>query len=418
MIKILRNRHIMAIKNYPLNATQIKNLKPKTALYQVSDASSGLLLMIYPTGVKSWIFSYKHPRTGKRITKKSFGQYPAIGLKQARTIRDEFKALLAQGIDPYEYREKQSQESEKQEETLETLAYKWIEWKAEKDKLKPQTKQRTIRRLEIHLFPRFRGCKITDIEIGDSIERLKDMQALSGDQLYRVIGNFIEIMTFARFMQLVKYNPIADLKQAFSYPVATHQPTIEPQALPEFLVELEKSDRHYETKQLVKFQLLTMLRPKEATLVEWSDIDWENRILTLPKEKMKGGKNAHRVALNTQALAILEEMKKFNGHRKYIFCCRTNRNEKPANSQTVNNAIKKLAGGKYKGILVSHGLRSIASTYLHERFTTEYQVVESCLAHVDTNSVKTSYHRGDYLERRFQIMQEWGNYVESCSRSR
>ncbi|WGE51324.1 tyrosine-type recombinase/integrase [Actinobacillus equuli subsp. haemolyticus] len=403
----------MAIKNYPLNDTQIKNLKPQTSVFQVSDGSSGLLLRIYPSGVKSWIFSYIHPVTRKRITKKSFGKYPEISLAQARKIRDEFKSLLVQGIDPYEYKANQLKAKEKEEETLETLAYKWIEWKAEKDKLKEDTKKKTIRRLEIHLFPRFKNYRVTQIEISDCIEKLKDLQANHSDILYRVIGNFIEIMTYARFLQLVKYNPIADLKQAFSYQEATHQPTITPQELSEFLKELDKSDRKYETKLLVKWQLLTILRPAEAVAVEWSEIDWENKILTLPAEKMKGGKRAHRVALNSQALAILEEMKKFNGHRRFIFCCRVNR-DKPANSQTVNNAIKKMSNGKYRGLLVAHGLRSIASTYLHERFTTEYHVVEACLAHVDINSVKTSYHRGDYLERRFPIMQAWGDFVESC----
>lgn len=79
-----------------------------------------------------------------------------------------------------------------------------------------------------------------------------------------------------------------------------------------------------------------------------------------------------------------------------------------------------LSGGKYQGNLVAHGLRSIGATYLHERFTTEKEVVEACLSHIDRASVKNRYHRDNggrlYLDRRREIMQEWADFVEKCKK--
>ncbi|WP_236964508.1 tyrosine-type recombinase/integrase [Mannheimia haemolytica] len=177
--------------------------------------------------------------------------------------------------------------------------------------------------------------------------------------------------------------------------------------------DLQKSNRTPQIKLLVEWQLLNILRPFEAVAVQWSDIDWETKTLNIPADRMKGGKNPHSVPLTKQAIAILEEMKKYNGHHKHIFTHRTDRN-KPANSQTVNNAIKRLSGGKYKGLLVAHGLRSIASTYLHERFTTETLVIEACLSHTNKDTVMSAYHRKNWLDRRRGIMQEWADFVEQC----
>ncbi len=67
-----------------------------------------------------------------------------------------------------------------------------------------------------------------------------------------------------------------------------------------------------------------------------------------------------------------------------------------------------------KGLLVAHGLRSIASTYLHERFTTETLVIEACLSHTNKDTVMSAYHRKNWLDRRRGIMQEWADFVEQC----
>ena len=96
----------MAIRFNGLTKTKIDALKPTDKPYQVSDSNTGLLLKIYPTGAKSWIFSYTHPITGKRIPKKTIGKYPFISLSEAREIRDGYKALLAKGIDPFEEQER------------------------------------------------------------------------------------------------------------------------------------------------------------------------------------------------------------------------------------------------------------------------------------------------------------------------
>lgn len=82
------------------------------------------------------------------------------------------------------------------------------------------------------------------------------------------------------------------------------------------------------------------------------------------------------------------------------------------NSQTVNAALKRADFG---GVLVSHGLRSIASTALNEQgFLPD--VIEAALAHVDKNEVRRAYNRTDYLEQRRSMMQWWIDFVMAADR--
>lgn len=119
----------------------------------------------------------------------------------------------------------------------------------------------------------------------------------------------------------------------------------------------------------------------------------------------------HTVPLSDGALAILEMMKSVSGGREFIFPSRIKPTQ-PMNSQTVNAALKRAGLG---GVLVSHGLRSIASTALNEQgFPPD--VIEAALAHVDKNEVRRAYNRSDYLEQRRPMMQWWADLVMAVDR--
>jgi integrase len=106
-------------------------------------------------------------------------------------------------------------------------------------------------------------------------------------------------------------------------------------------------------------------------------------------------------------------MKSLSGGREFIFPSRIKPTQ-PMNSQTVNAALKRAGLG---GVLVSHGLRSIASTALNEEgFPPD--VIEAALAHVDKNEVRRAYNRSDYLEQRRPMMQWWAYFVKKADSGR
>ena len=187
--------------------------------------------------------------------------------------------------------------------------------------------------------------------------------------------------------------------------------TIRPEELPDFLTAVNNSQTIQDkTKLLILWQLHTMTRSKEAAGTKWADINVEEAVWVIPAEEMKR-RRAHRVPLTPATLAILEQMKPLSGHHEYVFP--SERNEKGhASTYTVNAAIKRSLG--YKDKLVAHGLRSVASTALHEEGY-DSLLVEACLAHADENETRAAYNRSDYLEQRRPIMAWWSDLIEQAN---
>ena len=152
-----------------------------------------------------------------------------------------------------------------------------------------------------------------------------------------------------------------------------------------------------------------MTRPKEAATTRWADIDLENRVWTIPAENMKRRK-VHRIPLTPQAIEILDQIRPQSKQFDYVFP-----GERDTTSHvslfTANAAIKRSSLG-LKGKLVAHGLRSVASTALHEQGF-DSLLIEACLSHADQNEVRASYNRSDYLEQRKEIMGWWSEFIEA-----
>ena len=74
-------------------------------------------------------------------------------------------------------------------------------------------------------------------------------------------------------------------------------------------------------------------------------------------------------------------------------------------------ALKRMG---YGGVLVAHGLRSLASTTLNEQGF-DPDVIEAALAHLDQNSVRRAYNHAEYLERRRVMMCWWSEHIEQAA---
>lgn len=403
----------MARITKPLTNTEIERAKPKEKEYTLSDGQ-GLYLLIKPGGSRLWRFNYYQPFSNprKRVL-LSVGKYPNISLSQARKTRDEYLTLLAQDIDPQQYRKQHSdEEQERLTNTFRNVAGKWREKKA--PEVLPKTMEKNWARLENHLFPKLGEMPISAITPKLLIETLQPLKERRvGDTLQRTIRLTNEILNFAVNGGLIEFNKCVNISASFSTPTIENNPTIRPEELSEFLTDLRESNSALVVKLLIKWQLLTMVRPKESVSAEWSEIDFDKKQWVIPADKMKGGRRGHIVPLSKQAIRLLDKMKSITGGERYVFQSEIKANQ-AINPQTANRAIKLLAGGKYAGKLTAHGLRAIASTYLNEQLV-NYDVVEACLSHIIANQTRKAYNRSDYLEQRALVMQQWGDYVERCS---
>jgi integrase len=152
-----------------------------------------------------------------------------------------------------------------------------------------------------------------------------------------------------------------------------------------------------------------MTRPAEAATTRWADIDFSKKIWTIPAERMKK-RRTHIIPLTEHALALLEAIKPYSGHREYVFPA--DRNPRThCNSQTANMALKRMG---FEGRLVSHGMRSMASTILNEH-AWDAELIEVALAHVDKDEVRSAYNRADYIERRRPMMAWWSEHIQKAA---
>jgi Arm DNA-binding domain len=76
-----------------LSDTAVRNAKPKTKPYKISDGD-GLFLHVMPSGSKYWRLKYFFAGKEKLL---ALGVYPDITLADARTRRAEARKLLAAG---------------------------------------------------------------------------------------------------------------------------------------------------------------------------------------------------------------------------------------------------------------------------------------------------------------------------------
>ncbi|WP_454442102.1 integrase domain-containing protein [Vibrio bathopelagicus] len=394
----------------PLTDTEIRNSKAQVKEYVIYDGNN-LTLSIRPSGKKVWLFTYKRPFTKKR-TKITIGQYPTITLAQARAKREDFNSLLSQDIDPLEYRDEQQRKGiEEAENTLKSIAKKWIEVK--ESEVSKDYANDIWRSLELHIFPIIGNMPVTRIKATHAISAIKPIAAKGNlETVKRVCQRINEVMYYAVNTGMIEANPLAKISVAFASPKKKNMPSIRPEELPTFMRALSRASISHITRCMIEWQLHTITRPTETAGARWEEIDWDEKLWKIPASRMKGKeskKREHHIPLTLQTLNLLSELKEISGHREFIFPGDRNPNTH-ANSQTANQAIKRMG---YGGILVSHGLRSIASTTLNEQGFDPF-VIESALAHVDPNEVRRAYNRATYLEKRRELMAWWSQHVDEA----
>ena len=391
-----------------LSDKEIKSARPKEKEYILSDGD-GLRLRVKPNGSKLWLLNYTHPIKRKR-TNLSLGKYPDLSLANARKSSQEARELLAQGIDPQEDRKRQQQEHKAiHQHTFINVAKEWFEIK--KDDVTTGYAVDIWRSLELHIFPTLSNTPVKEISAPHVIELLKPIEAKGSlETVKRLAQRLNEIMNFATNCGLVQANPLTGIKAAFKKPKKENMAALKPAELPELMGAIANASIKRTTRCLIEWQLHTMARPSEASGAKWEEVDWDEKVWTIPAERMKK-RREHRIPLTEQALELLLVIKPISGHREFIFPSDRDP-KKPCNSQTANMALKRMG---FAGRLVSHGLRSLASTTLNEQGF-EKDLIEAALAHVDDNQVRSAYNRTDYLERRRPMMSWWSGHIEEAAK--
>lgn len=395
----------MARTTRPLTNTEVLRAKALEKDLTLHDGD-GLFLIVKTSGKKLWRFRYQRPATKQR-TMMGLGAFPALSLADARGLRADYLALLANGIDPQIQAEVAEEEQQIALDSIfSTVAANWFQLKSKS--VTPDYAKDIWRSLEKDVFPAIGEIPVQQIKARALVEALEPIKARGAlETVRRLVQRINEIMIYAVNTGLIDANPASGVGMAFERPKKKNMPTLRPEELPKLMRSLVMSNLSVPTRCLIEWQLLTLVRPSEASGARWAEIDLDAKLWTIPAVRMKA-KREHIVPLSPQALEILEVMKPISAHREHVFPSR-NDPKKPMNSQTANAALKRIG---YEGKLVAHGLRSIASAYLNElEFNSD--IIEAALAHVDKDEVRRAYNRTTYLAQRVELMNFWGLKIKS-----
>lgn len=397
----------MANSTKPLTNTEVKQARPKAKEYNLADGG-GLYLRVKPNGTKLWLYNYFKPFTKKR-SNISLGQYPKLSLGKARDFRQEYQSLLIQNVDPRDSRiEQEASGKQAHSNTFEVVYRKWL--KTKDGVWSDSYRTRLTKAVELHILPSLGNIPIHKLNAPDTIKLLEPLADRKALETVRKLCRWTnEVMVFATNTGLVDANRLAGIGKAFQAPKVTNRPTIKPGELPKFLADLEQAGNDITVKCQILWLLNTLVRPGEGAGTRWDEIDLDNKLWEIPAERMKK-RRPHIVPLTDQMLSILEIMKPISQHREYVFPSRNHPRE-PINKESANMAIKRMG---YKGRLVAHGLRSLASTTLNEQEFPQ-DVIEAALAHVDQNAIRGIYNRAEYIEQRRVMLQWWGDHIEEAA---
>lgn len=392
-----------------LTDNQCKNATiPDKGTKQLSDGG-GLYLEIRANGSKYWKMKYTSPISQKQVI-LHLGTYPAMKLKEARLAHQAAQYEINNGNDPKALKQsKKAKANANKINTFETIARMWhTDRSKQPDKWTPDHTARVIRSLELHIFPHIGHLPIAEIPPLLVLEQLKRIEhAGKNDTAHKVYDVVNQVFSYAVRLRLCLFNPAAELRCELAQVKQGNFPHItDPTQIGKLLRDIDGYTGSPITRALLQISPYLFSRPSELRLMKWHELDFQAALWEKSGADMKNGLD-FVIPLSRQVIALLESLKPFTAHHKYVFYNPVT--HQPLSENTANKALQRMG---YKGIMTPHGFRHMASTLLNERnYNSDW--IEAQLAHKDSNTTRATYNKAQYLDQRRQMMQEWADYLDS-----
>jgi len=392
-----------------LTDTAIKALRAQKKLYKVSDRD-GMYVVVQPSG--AIVFRYDYRLNGRRET-LTLGRYGPDGLSLARAREKliDAKRAISEGRSPAQ--EKQHDKRRlKEAKRFGEFGEKWFQESRMADSTRAM--RRSI--YERDILPTFRNRLLTEIAPDDlrmMCGKVKDRGAPATAVHVRDIVKLI--FAFAILHGEKVANPADEVGPASIATFVPKDRSLSPAEIRVMLGQLEHVPTLPTIRLGMKLFLLTMVRKSELQDATWDEVDFENAVWSIPKERMKRSK-AHNVYLSQQAVDIFIALKTCAGNSRYVLPSRYDA-DAPMSRATFNRITTAVVvRAKKEGLPLEpftvHDLRRTGSTLLNELgFNSDW--IEKCLAHEDGRSSRGVYNKAEYEHQRRHMMQEWSNLVDA-----
>ncbi|MDM1337200.1 tyrosine-type recombinase/integrase [Acinetobacter pseudolwoffii] len=397
-----------------LTEIKVRQAKPKEKVYFLAD-DDGLSLKIEPNGRKSWSYRYSLVGTNKRPRMK-LGEYPVMSLKEARSVRDEYK-----------FNDYQNKLLHKKDiKTFQDICEEWLEFKIKnsfEDEPRCGVIQLAKKCLDQDIYPNIGLTPFIEVKRYDLVKVIKNIESRNVKEPVKKAYSYLnQIYDYAVAMGYCEYNIANGLhKILVNNKIKKNYPHLNSDELSNFLARLNQINTDPIIKKALLFKLYTGVRGGELLLSEPHHFDLDKRIWKIPALHIKQYRRKvilghdipdFLVPLSDQALEVVKSALAWSHGEKYVFSSPRN-NHKPIHFNTLNLIIRKM--GYTKNELSSHGLRSTFSTILNESGLFQSNWIEAQLSHTDKNKTRASYNHAEYFNQRVEMMQWWGDFIDSCT---
>lgn len=367
----------------------------------------GLRLVVSNSGAKKWVL--RVTINGKR-REMGLGSYPDVGLADARAKATASRLQAASGVDPIEAR----REEPARIPSFTTCAARYIRahrrgWKNAKHA------RQWVSTLKTYARPVIGSKQVNTIDTEDILKILSPIWTTKTETAKRVQGRIENILDFAAAhkycdpLNSARWRGHLDklLPKPSRVKKVKHHPAMPYPEVGAFMKELLPNGSV--SALTLQFLILTATRTNEVLRAEWMDIDLENAVWTIPAEKMKSGRE-HRVPLSGPALAILEALPRIDGNSHVFPGVRYG---KPLSNMALLQLMRGMEYGVAgtRGDYVPHGFRSSFRDWSGEVSSFPRDVAEMAMSHAIKDKAEAAYRRGDLLDKRRNMMQEWASYL-------
>lgn len=333
------------------------------------------------------------------------GAYPAVSLSEAREKAREMHSGLREGRDPVAPRKQQRMVLAAQaaaEKTFRWCAEEFLRAKAS-EWSNPKHKQQWENTLETYAMPHLGQLNVSLIDLPHVLACLEPIWHSKNETASRLRGRIESVLDWAAVRKYrTGENPArwkGHLDKVLAAPAkikkVEHHRAVPVDGMATFMAELRNQNGL--AACALEFVILTAARSGEVRNATWSEIDEETAVWTVPAEHMKAGRE-HRVPLSKAAMQLLRKLPRFTDS-ELLF---PGTKGQPLSDMTMTAVMRRM-----KVDAVPHGFRSTFRDWVGEKTHFPRELAEQALAHTLESKVEAAYRRGDALDKRRQMMEEW-----------
>lgn len=401
--KVVRNLRGFAMQINRLSVAAI-SAKTKPGLYA---DGGGLYLQIAKGGSKSWIYRYM---LAGRARKMGLGSVNTVSLKNARERAAEQRLKLLDADDPIDLRKAERMAKLAASSTVMSFkeaAEQYIKahragWKNVKHASQWQAT------LKAYVYPVFGDLAVSRIDVALVMKALEPIWGTKPETASRVRGRIESVLDWARARHLrdgenparwkghldkllPARNKVAKVKHHAALPYAE---------VGGFIRDVRELDGN--GARALEFGILTATRTGEVVGATWDEVDLIGAMWVVPAERMKAGKE-HRVPLSHSTVEILKALPREEGN-PHVFI--GDRKGRPLSNMALLMTLRRMR----RSDLTVHGFRSTFRDWAAEQTAYPNEMLEMALAHTVSDKTEAAYRRGDMVDKRRRLMDDWGAF--------